>query len=406
MDLVGGPLTTPPNSWIPVPPGSGFGLDHLPFGAGSVDGGRPHVVVAIGDHVLDLDAVRKAGHIDLPKAATRDSLDAVLPILPAVREKVARLLTEPSLQRPLAGAVRPVAEIDLRLPFGVADYVDFYSSLVHATNVGRLFRPDGDALPVAWKHLPIAYHGRSGTVAVSGTPVTRPEGQFTTGGTVDFGPTRKLDFELEVGAVIGRPAQGPVPISAALGHVAGLVLLNDWSARDIQAWEYQPLGPFAGKSFATTISPWVVPLEALTPFERPAPSQDPAPLPHLQPAGPTWSIDLTAEINGTPVTKVSFADLYWTVAQQIAHLTANGATLRTGDLLGSGTISGPGPDGHGSLLEMTRDGTRPITVGDAERSWVEDGDTVTLRGAASDGVHHIEFGRCTATVRPAPGGTP
>ena len=389
-----------------MPAGSGFGPDHLPFGTGTIDSGRPHVLVAIGEHVLDLDAVRKAGHLDLPKAATRDALDAVLPILGPVREKVAQVLADPSLREPLAHAVRPVADVDLVMPFRVADFVDFYSSEIHATNVGRIFRPDGDALPAAWKHLPIAYHGRSGTIAVSGTPVPRPRGQVLADGRPVFAPTRKLDFELEVGAVIGRPARGPVPTTKPLRHVAGLVLLNDWSARDIQSWQYQPLGPFAGKSFATTISPWVVPLDALRPFERPASRQEPEPLEHLRPAGNSWSIDLTAEVNGAPLTKVSFADLYWTDAQQIAHLTANGASLRTGDLLGSGTISGTGPDGHGSLLEMTLDGTRPVDVGGSTRTWLEDGDTVTLRGAASDGTHHIEFGECTATVQPERGGTP
>jgi fumarylacetoacetase len=402
VDLAGGALSSdaPSRSWVPVPEGSGFGLDNLPFGVGSVDGGRPHVLVAIGDHALDLDETRRAGAIDLPKGATRDSLDRILPVLGAVRAEVHDLLADPGRATSLRGAVVAQSAVSMRMPFGVADFVDFYSSEVHATTVGRILRPDGDPLPPAWKHLPIAYHGRSGTVVVSGTPVIRPAGQRLSDGVPTFGPTERLDFELEMGTVIGRPSNGPVPVERALEHVAGFVLLNDWSARDIQAWEYQPLGPFAGKSFATTIGPWVVPLDALAPFERAPAPQAPDPLAHLRPAGPTWGIDLTAAINGEVVARASFADLYWTVSQQIAHLTANGARLRVGDLLGSGTISSDGRGGAGSLLEAGWNGTRPITVGGEAVPWLRDGDSVTLRASADHDGAHIDFGACSATVQP------
>ena len=277
------------------------------------------------------------------------------------------------------GADHALDDVTLHLPFAVADYVDFYSSLHHATNVGRMFRPDDDPLPPNWRHLPIGYHGRAGTVVPSGTPILRPHGQRGSG---DFGPTQRLDIELELGFVIGRPSTlgEPVPVERALEHVFGVVLLNDWSARDLQAWEYRPLGPFLAKSFATSISHWVAPLAQLPRTAREP--QEPPPLPYL--AEDPWAFDLPLEVelNGTTITRTNADQLYWSVAQQIAHLTVNGASLRTGDLLGSGTISGPEKQQRGCLLELTWGGQEPIELADGStRSFLEDGDEVVLRGA-------------------------
>jgi fumarylacetoacetase len=261
----------------------------------------------------------------------------------------------------------PVSEVQWQLPFPVADYVDFYSSLEHATNLGRMFRPDQEPLTPNWRHLPIGYHGRSGTVVVGGTEIRRPRGQRKAG---DFGPSQRLDFELELGFVIGKPSRvgEPVPIERALEHVFGAVLVNDWSARDIQAFEYVPLGPFLGKSFATSISPWVTTLDELT--SVPGVEQDPVPLDHLRIENFAYDIPLEVELNGEVVSRTNARNLYWNVAQQIAHLTSNGASLRTGDLLATGTISGAGERERGSLIELTWN----------EGPFLQDGDEVVLRG--------------------------
>ncbi|MDP3983847.1 MAG: fumarylacetoacetate hydrolase family protein, partial [Acidimicrobiia bacterium] len=259
------------------------------------------------------------------------------------------------------------------------DYVDFYSSPYHATNVGRIFRPGAEPLPPNWRHLPIGYHGRSGSIVVDGTPIRRPSGQR---GKDGFGPTRRLDFELEVGFLTGTGPPVPIPVEEAERYIFGLVLLNDWSARDIQAWESQPLGPFLGKSFATTISPWVVPLSSLGAHRIDPPAQDPPPLPYLTPAGKGIDLDLEVSVNGEVVCRSNFRHLYWTMSQQLAHATSNGATVRAGDLFASGTISGPDPGSLGCLLEITDNGN----TGD----YLQDGDTVTLRSEL--------LGSCTGTV--------
>jgi fumarylacetoacetase len=277
------------------------------------------------------------------------------------------------------GPDHALGEVSLHLPFAVADYADFYSSLHHASNVGRMFRPDADPLPPNWRHLPVGYHGRAGTVVPSGTPIRRPHGQRGPG---DFGPSERLDVELELGFVIGTPTRPgePVPIGEALDHVFGAVLLNDWSARDLQAWEYQPLGPFLAKSFATSISHWVVPLDEL-PRTRREP-QDPPPLPYLREEPWAFDLPLELELNGTVISRTNADQLYWSAAQQVAHLTSNGASLRAGDLLGSGTISGPEKTQRGCLLELTWNGAEPIELESGEtRSFLEDGDEVVLRGA-------------------------
>jgi fumarylacetoacetase len=305
--------------------------------------------------------------------------------------------TQARVEARLDGELVPLADVELHLPLRIADYVDFYSSLDHATNMGRILRPGGEALTPNWRHLPIGYHGRAGTVVVSGTPIGRPSGQRKPPDAEEptFGPTRKLDIELELGFVVGVPSTlgEPVPISEALDHVFGAVLVNDWSARDIQAWEYQPLGPFLGKSFATSISPWVVPLDELT--RTTTEPQDPPPLDYLR-VQENWAfdIDLEVRLNGETISRTNARHLYWNVEQQIAHLTANGAALRTGDLLASGTISGPTPDSVGSLIELTRNGADPIELQDGStRTFLEDGDEVTLLAS--------HLGEVTGRVQPA-----
>jgi fumarylacetoacetase len=302
----------------------------------------------------------------------------------------------------------PLAEVALRLPFHVADYVDFYSSLHHATNVGRLFRPQGDPLPPNWRWLPVAYHGRAGTVVVSGTPVVRPQGQrppAEPAAAPSYGPTAALDVEVEVGFVVGTPSPSGTRVAptAFRDHVFGVVLLNDWSARDIQAWESQPLGPFLGKSFAPPVSPWVVPLAALEAARVAPPAQDPAPPDYLR-CAEDWGLDiaLELEINDTVVSRPPFASMYWTAPQQLAHVTVNGAGLRAGDLFASGTVSGPDRDELGSLLELSWAGSEPFALADGStRTFLADGDRVVIRGAApgADG-SRIGFGDCAGTVSP------
>jgi fumarylacetoacetase len=297
----------------------------------------------------------------------------------------------------------PLEDVRVALPFRVGDYVDFYSSLEHATNLGRMFRPGAEALLPNWRHLPVGYHGRSGSVVVSGTPIVRPCGQAK--GPEDdaprFGPSLRLDIELELGFVVGAGSRlgEPVPVSAFRDHVFGVVLVNDWSARDIQSWEYQPLGPFLGKSFATSIGAWVTPLALLESSLVPAPTQDPEPLPYLRADG-DWGLDieLEVELGGTVVSRTNARGLYWTMPQQLAHATVNGASIATGDLFASGTISGPEHGSEGSLIELTRNGEHPIGLADGStRVFLEDDDEVVLRGRAGD----LELAEVRGTILPA-----
>jgi fumarylacetoacetase len=304
----------------------------------------------------------------------------------------------------------PLDQVRLMLPFEVADYVDFYASEHHASNVGRIFRPDSPSLPASWKHLPIGYHGRAGTVVVSGTDVVRPCGQTRPGpdGVPGFGPSRRLDIECEVGFVVGTPTDlgTPVPVAEAADHIFGVVLVNDWSARDIQAWEYVPLGPFLGKSFATSVSAWVLPYAALEPARVPLPTQDPPVSAYLDGDGTaSYGLDLrlSVEVNGHEVSRPAYRDMYWSPAQMLAHMTVNGAALRTGDLFASGTVSGPQRDTVGSLIELTWNGTEPVRLPDGrDLTFLEDGDTVTITGWAPgpDG-SRLTLGAVTATVTPA-----
>jgi len=298
-------------------------------------------------------------------------------------------VTDLEQKRRLNEYTTPLTEVALHLPFEVGDYVDFYASEHHATNVGSIFRPDSPALPASWKHLPIGYHGRAGTVVVSGTDVVRPHGQRRgASGEPDFGPTARLDIECEVGFVVGQPSTlgQPVALSAARQYIFGVVLVNDWSARDIQAFEYVPLGPFLGKSFATSVSAWVVPLEALAPAETVLPHQDPPVQTYLSgDESDVFGLDLhlRIEVNGHVVSEPHYRDMYWSPSQMLAHMTVNGASLRVGDLFASGTVSGPSRDSLGSLLELTWNGSAPLTLPNGDtRGFLADGDAVTLSGWA------------------------
>ena len=409
------------STWVPGASGSGFGPAHLPYGVVSHAGGHRELAVRIGDHALSLARLHDLGLLDgiVPHALSvfdSGSLDALLARgrdeWAVVRARLVAIVTDEGLADMARVALLPLADVTCHLPWTVADYVDFYSSEHHATNVGRILRPDGDALSPNWKHLPIGYHGRAGTIVVSGTEVVRPHGQRRSPGSElpDFGPTARLDVEVEVGFVVGTPStQGSaVPPSALAEHVFGVVLLNDWSARDVQAWESDPLGPFLGKSFATSVSAWVTPLAALASARVPGVRQDPAPLPYLVDADP-WALDLRLSLelargDGSAVlSRPSFAGMYWTPGQQLAHLTANGASLRTGDLVGSGTVSGPDRGSRGCLLELSWGGREPLAVeGIGEVTFLADGDVVTIRGEAPGlGGTTLQLGEVAGRVLPA-----
>jgi fumarylacetoacetase len=411
-------------SWVETAnqPSTDFPLQNLPYG---VFGTYPRIGVAIGDSILDLRACAGVGLLDglspeTAHACTVESLNALLALGPhhwsLLRRRLTELLAAESLQRSqVEPLLTPRDGAAMHLPAVIGDYTDFFTSIHHASNVGSLFRP-GNPLAPNYKHLPIGYHGRASSIVVSGTPVRRPSGQIE---EAQFGPTRALDYEIEVGAFIGPGNRlgEPVPIDQAGSHIFGLCLLNDWSARDIQVWESQPLGPFLAKSFATTISPWIVPLEALGPFRVPAfarPPGDPAPLPYLyspddQARG---GIDITVEVclasqrmretGETPprISRGNFRDTYWTIAQMLAHHTGNGCNLRPGDLFGSGTVSGPTRDSLGCLLELTRRGTEPFRLPTGEeRRYLEDGDEVILRAYCErEGCARIGFGDCRGIV--------
>ncbi|MFI9213208.1 fumarylacetoacetase [Streptomyces sp. NPDC053253] len=372
--------------------GDPFGPHNLPYGVFTTadEPERRRLGVRIGGHVLDAGAAAHA--LGSPYAAllAQPNLN---PLLAAgrtawrdVRRALTAWVTVPAHRADIEPLLYPLDAVTLHLPYEVADYVDFYASEHHATNVGRIFRPDGDALTPNWKHLPIGYHGRAGTVVVSGTDVVRPSGQRKAPADAApvFGPSIKLDIEAEVGFLVGAPSElgKPVALGDFREHVFGLSLLNDWSARDVQAWEYVPLGPFLGKSFQTSVAAWVTPLEALDAARTAPPARDFPLLPYLddaaeeEPGG--FDVRITVEINGEAVAEPPFATMYWTAAQQLAHMTVNGASLRTGDLYGSGTVSGPEVGQRGSLLELTWNGRDAIELAGGKRTFLEDGDEVVL----------------------------
>jgi fumarylacetoacetase len=408
---------------VPVPAGSGFPLENLPYGVFSALDGA-HIGVAIGDSIFDLHAASRAGLFhdgDLSAALQSGSLNELLALgrdaWARLRKRLQELLQSSS---PIAAEDREQFLVQqfsaqMVMPFEVRDYVDFYSSLEHATNLGKIMRPGTEPLLPNWRRLPVGYHGRAGTVVIDGTPIVRPRGQIKReSGEPEFAPTKMLDVELEVGFVTGRGnALGePIPIDRAREHIFGMVLVNDWSARDIQAWEYQPLGPFLGKSFATSISPWVVTLDALEPYRAAQPKQAPAPLPYLR-AAEDWNYDINLEIAlrtekmrarntaAEVISRSNFRYLYWSMAQQLAHATSNGATISPGDLFASGTISGSEPNSYGSLIELTWRGTKPLKLASGEaRGFLEDDDQVTMTGwCEAPGKPKIGFGEVRGSVR-------
>ncbi len=386
---------------VPIAHGSPFGLDNLPYGVFSVGGDPARVGVRIGDCVLDLSIILS----DDTFAAA--SLNPFMAQGPDRWSEVRAAITAVAATDLPADAVHGEQDVVLHLPFEVADYVDFYASEHHAANLGRLLRPGSQPLMPNWKHLPVSYHGRAGTVVVSGTPITRPNGQRKAAAdpAPSFGPSQRLDIEAELGFVVGvgSPAGQPIDVAAFPGHVFGAVLVNDWSARDIHAWEYLPLGPHLGKSFATSISPWVVPVAALEAARVPRPEQDPEPLPYLRQSAP-WGLDveLAVEWNGVEVSRPPYRHMYWSPAQMLAHMTVNGASTRTGDLFASGTISGPAHTERGSFIELTWGGREPITLNGQERSFLLDGDEVIITATAPGTAGgRIGFGEVRGAIGPA-----
>lgn len=404
-------------SWVASAnsPETDFPLNNLPLGVFTVDG-VPRCGVAIGAHILDATGLEEEGLLQLADAPVLDIpfWNEVMELGPeawaALRARLTELLREGAPERDqVAPFLHPMAGAEMHMPFAVAEYTDFYAGRHHATNVGTMFRGAENALPPNWLHIPIGYNGRASSVVVSGTDIRRPWGQVKApdDAAPRFAPSARFDLELEMGAIIGQPSDGPVTVDEADQMIFGYVLLNDWSARDIQAWEYQPLGPFQAKATATTISPWIVMRAALDPFRCDTPAREKPLLPHLRDTGPmlydiALQVDLTPE-GGQPVTiaRTNYREMYYSSAQQLAHHSTSGCPMNVGDLLGSGTISGPTKDSRGSLLELSWGGKEPISVGDQTRSFLQDGDSITLRGAALGDGYRVGFGPCTGTLLPA-----
>lgn len=399
--------------WLDITGDDDFGIHNLPYGVVQTSAGDTFPAVRIGGFALPLAATCERllpGHQQLFIGNSLDQLLAAGPeVWAVVRGKIIEWLSRDDHRPIVEPLLRPLADLTLRLPFTVADYVDFYASEDHATNVGKMFRPNAEPLTPNWKHLPIGYHGRAGTVIVSGSDVIRPQGQHKAGEQIVFGATARLDIEAEIGFIVGTGSERgtSVPIGAFSDHVFGLCLLNDWSARDLQAWEYVPLGPFLGKSFATSISGWITPLAALNDARVAPPSRDPKPLPYLDDSVDPWALDISIEVrlNGDIISRPPFRSMYWTGPQMLAHLTVNGASLRTGDLYGSGTVSGPHKDQRGSLLELSWAGEEPVQLSDGTtRSFLHDGDEVVITATApgSDG-SRVGIGEVAGRVKAASG---
>jgi len=392
-----------------------FPLNNLPYGVFST-GGEPRCGVAIGNAILDMRAAEEDRLVDLGEAVFdipfwNDVMELGPDAWAALRARLIELLREGSSHRAAVEPLLvPMAEAEMHLPFAISEYTDFYAGRNHAFNVGSMFRGPENALPPNWLHIPIGYNGRASSVVISGTEVRRPWGQLK--GPKDalprFAPSERFDLELEMGAIVGTASDGPITVQQADDHIFGYVLLNDWSARDIQAWEYQPLGPFQSKATATTISPWIVTKAALEPFRVNTPEREVALLPHLQDCGPMlYDIELTVSLAPehkapTVVTRTNYREMYYSAAQQLAHHTTSGCPMNVGDLLGSGTISGPTKDSRGSLLELSWGGKEPLSLDTGEtRSFLQDGDTLTLHGAAHGDGYTIGFGDCTGRIIPA-----
>ena len=395
---------------------SHFPIQNLPLGVFE-EQGKKRVGVRIGDMVLDLALLERRGFFpSLPELFNTSTLNSFLavgrPVWTEVRATVSRLLRddEAELRDNIElrdKALIPVENITMHMPVAIGDYTDFYSSREHATNVGTMFRGKEDALMPNWLHLPVAYHGRSSSVVLSGTPIRRPKGQVQIGSQENpvFTASRYLDFELEMGFFIGPGSElgHPIPVDSASDHIFGMVLVNDWSARDIQKWEYQPLGPFNAKNFATSISPWVVPLDALEPFHCKGPEQSPHPLPYLQAGGDmAYDIKLEVYLQNSLISQSNFKFMYWNILQQLAHHTITGCNVNPGDMMASGTISAPEETGYGSLLELTWKGTKSLVLESGEqRKFLQDDDTVTFTGWCQGQGYRVGFGEVTGIILPA-----
>ncbi len=394
-----------------------FPLNNLPYGVFSVDGSDPHCGVAIGNMILDVTAAEAEGVIELDDEPLFDLpfwnplMEQGPAVWAALRARLTALLADGAEEREkVEPLLVPQGKAKLHMPFAVSEYTDFYAGRHHAQNVGTMFRGPENALPPNWLHIPIGYNGRASSVVVSGTDVRRPWGQIKSPDQdrPAFLPSRRFDIELEMGAIVGTPSDGPITVQEADDNIFGYVLLNDWSARDLQAWEYQPLGPFQAKATATSISPWIVTKAALEPFRCETPAREHELLDHLKDCGPMlYDIDLSVTMApagkpATTIARTNYREMYYSAAQQLAHHSTSGCPMNTGDLLGSGTISGPTKPERGSLLELSWGGKEPLTLDSGEtRSFIEDGDTLTLTGAAKGKGYTIGFGDCTGTVLPA-----
>lgn len=397
-----------------------FPLNNLPYGVFSVGGNDKHCGVAIGDSILDVSALEQTGMLRadpsvdvLHSPAWNDFMELGPAVWKSYRAALTAMLSieaDCAVQDRLRPCLVAMNKADLHMPFRVSEYTDFYASYHHATNVGTMFRGPENALPPNWLDIPIGYNGRASSVVVSGTPVIRPCGQLKGPGDDEprFGPSARFDIELELGAIVGQASRGPISVGEAFENIFGYVLLNDWSARDIQAWEYQPLGPFQGKATATTIGAWIVTAEALAPFRTSTPERKRPLLDYLSEPGPML-YDIALEVGLTPqgsqetiISRTNYNEMYYSSAQQLAHHTSSGCPMRVGDLLGSGTVSGPRPGNFGSLLELAWGGKKPIELESGQsRSFIEDGDTLALYGNARGDGYRIGFGPCTGKVLPA-----
>lgn len=411
-------------SWLEIPSESDFGLDNIPFGIFSADGGK-RAATRIGEKVIDLDAIQKAGlfsKINLPedifrKETLNDFIALGKPTTNATRERIQELfdsnngeLRDSDSDR--LNVLRSLGEVNMQMPVRVGDYTDFYSSREHATNVGSLFRDPANALFPNWLHLPVGYHGRASSIIVSETPIHRPKGQTKAddSDTPSYGPCRLLDFELEMAFIVGKENKlgKSVSVDDAEDYIFGMVVFNDWSARDIQKWEYVPLGPFLGKNFASSISPWIITMEALEPFRTASPKQDPKVLPYLEMKKEhNFDINLEAIIETSggeskTVCNSNFKYMYWSMAQQLAHHTVNGCNMQVGDMCGSGTLSGPTPDSYGSMLEISWKGTKPVQMPDgSERKFIQDGDSVIMKAFCEKDGKRVGFGEVRTKVLPS-----
>ncbi len=406
-------------SWLHISPDTDFSLQNLPFGIFHTGDHRPRAGMAIGSHIIDLEAAAESGLFGrrrffkkiFGQATLNDFIALGKPVTNGVRRKVRHWLELPQTPENALHILTDRDSATMLMPIRVPNYTDFYSSIEHATNVGKMFRPDNPLLP-NWRWMPIGYHGRASSIVVSGTPIRRPSGQILVPGgepeTPIYAPSRQMDFELEVAFVIGKESTlgEPITVDNAEEYIFGLVLFNDWSARDIQRWEYVPLGPFLGKNFGSSISPWIVPLEALKPYRVKGPKQTPAPLDYLKTRGAKnieieLAVTVTSSKNNvhTQVSKSNTKYLYWSMAQQLAHHTVNGCNVQVGDLMASGTISGPSQDSLGSMLEITLGGRNPIKLNDGStRAFLQDGDVVTMRGWAGEHEGRVGFGEVSGEV--------